>query len=138
MFTSVYSRTIEFGDCDPAQIVWNPRFFAFADHGMTVLFVEALGMPLSAAFTRYGISGLPLVQTEATFQRSVSWGEEVQVETTVLQIGRSSIRLRHRVLAKGEVCAEITGVRVWTAAVPDHPGQIIAVAIPEEVRAALA
>ena len=137
MYTHSYTRIVEFGDCDPARIVWNPRYFAFADHGMTLLFTEALKMPLPEAFARYGIAGLPLVQTDGEFPRSATFGDELTIQTTVDRLGRSSIRLRHKVLVAGETCAEIVGVRVWSVTVPGHPGRIMSAAIPDEVRAIL-
>jgi 4-hydroxybenzoyl-CoA thioesterase len=137
MFTSAYSRMIEFGDCDPARIVWNPRFFGMADHGVTCLFADAFGRPAGETFLLYGIAGLPLVHTEASFRKAVFWEDEVRVETTVMKIGRSSLSLGHRVIAKGEVCAEISGVRVWAVAAPGRPGEIMAAPIPDAVREAL-
>ena len=42
----VYTRTtrIEWGDCDPAGIVFYPRYFAMFDSCTTALFSQALGM----------------------------------------------------------------------------------------------
>ena len=44
MCSNKLARRIEWGDCDPAGIVFNPRFFAFFDDATTLL-VEAAGWP---------------------------------------------------------------------------------------------
>ena len=42
--TNITARRIEWGECDPAGIVFYPRFFAMFDNATTLLFSAALGM----------------------------------------------------------------------------------------------
>ena len=42
--TVVYEVEVMFGDCDPAGIVFYPRYFAIFDTSTTTLFEKALGM----------------------------------------------------------------------------------------------
>src|SRR5207342_3366270 len=58
MLTNTVSRRIEWGDRDPAGIVFNPRFFAFFDDATAMLF-EAAGWPLARAVAEFGILGWP-------------------------------------------------------------------------------
>ena len=44
MLTYVRNTRIEWGDCDPAGIVFYPRYFAMFDSCTTGLFSQALGM----------------------------------------------------------------------------------------------
>ena len=44
MLTNTRQRTIEWGDCDPAGIVFNPRYFEWFDAATAALFARALGM----------------------------------------------------------------------------------------------
>ena len=44
MLTNTRTVRIEWGDCDPAGIVFYPRFFAMFDTSTTALFERALGM----------------------------------------------------------------------------------------------
>ena len=44
MFTSIRNIRIEWGDCDPAGIVFYPRYFAMFDTSTTTLVERALGM----------------------------------------------------------------------------------------------
>ena len=53
--------TIEWGQCDPAGIVFNSRFFEFFDWGTWTLFEAALGVRPPDLAATFGIMGLPLV-----------------------------------------------------------------------------
>ena len=64
--------TIEWGHCDPAGIVFNPRFFEFFDWSTALLLQAALGMPKTELLAAYGIVGIPLVDTKANFLRAVA------------------------------------------------------------------
>ena len=44
MLTNTRHRTVEWGDCDPAGIVFNPRCFEWFDAASAALFSRALGM----------------------------------------------------------------------------------------------
>ncbi len=49
MFTNRRTVRIEWGDCDPAGIVFYPRYFAMFDHSTVLLIERALGMSKHAA-----------------------------------------------------------------------------------------
>ena len=44
MLTNRRTVRIEWGDCDPAGIVFYPRYFAMFDHSTVLLIERALGM----------------------------------------------------------------------------------------------
>ena len=48
MLTYVRNTRIEWGDCDPAGIVFYPRYFAMFDSCTTAMFSQALGMSKSS------------------------------------------------------------------------------------------
>ena len=50
---------VEWGDCDPAGIVYYPRYFALFDNCTAALF-EAAGLPKQEMLKTYGIVGMPL------------------------------------------------------------------------------
>ena len=129
-------RTIEWGDCDPAGIVFNPRYFEWFDAATAALFARALGMTKAAMVKQYGIVGIPLVDTRATFHVPCSFGDEVRIESTVSAFRRSSFDVRHRLLrADGVLAVEGFETRVWVGRAPDRPGGIKAQPVPEEVMA---
>lgn len=64
----IFSREvrIEWGDCDPAGIVFYPRYLAFFDASTAYLF-ESVGLPQEQLAARYGIVGMPLIEVQAKF-----------------------------------------------------------------------
>lgn len=131
MFSNTLVRRIEWGDCDPAGIVFNPNFFRFFDHCTTMLY-EAAGWPKPEMVKTFGIAGVPLVGTSATFKAPCFWGDDVTITSTVTAIRRSSFEVKHELRKNGELCVESTDTRVWTIRDPDT-GRLKSAAIPAEV-----
>src|SRR3954454_5435525 len=65
MFSNRRSVRIEGGDCDPAGIVFYPRYFAMFDHSTVLLIERALGMPKHRLYETYDFAGYPSVATRA-------------------------------------------------------------------------
>jgi 4-hydroxybenzoyl-CoA thioesterase len=132
MLTAKRDILIEWGDCDPAGIVFYPRYFAWFDACTAGLFAHA-GLPKPQMLRQYGIVGIPMVDTRAKFIVPSKFGDRVTVETRITEFRRSSFDVEHR-LMKGDVLAiEAFETRVWVGRHPDHPDGIKAQAIPEEV-----
>jgi 4-hydroxybenzoyl-CoA thioesterase len=130
--------TIEWGDCDPAGIVFYPRYFAMFDASTAALFDAALGMPKIRWTKKFGILGIPMVDTRAKFQVPSAYGDQVVIESRVTAFRRSSFDVEHRLLKEGDVLGvEGFETRVWTARDPET-GRIRSAAIPPEVVAAFA
>ncbi len=137
MFVNRRSVTIEWGDCDPAGIVFYPRYFAMFDAGTAHLFAAALGCDKFALRRRFGIVGFPMVETSAKFILSSRYGETVTIESVVSRFGRSSFGVAHKLLRGADTAIEATETRVWAAVDPDDPDRIRGVPIPAEVIDAL-
>jgi 4-hydroxybenzoyl-CoA thioesterase len=124
--------TIEWGHCDPAGIVFNPRFFEFFDWSTAQLVHLALGLERSDLRTVYAIAGIPLVDARANFLRPSRYGEEVEIVSIVSHVGRSSFEIDHRLFNCGELAVDAHEKRVW--AVRDvESGKLRSQAIPDEV-----
>ncbi|MBL8836691.1 MAG: acyl-CoA thioesterase [Alphaproteobacteria bacterium] len=128
---------IEWGDCDPAGIVYYPRYFAYFDAATFALF-ERAGIPKRTLMERYGIIGTPLVDARAKFVAPSSYGDEVVIESHVAEWRRSSFEIRHRLLKSETLAVEGIETRVWAAPHPDDPKRIKALPIPAEVAARFA
>ena len=124
-------RRIEWGDCDPAGIVFNPRFFAFFDDATSML-IEAAGWP-PAAVAALGVLGWPLVATRANFTAPCACGDRVTITSRFADVRRSSFDVAHVLERDGVTCVEAFETRVWTCRHPD--GRLGSVPIPDEVRA---
>ena len=127
---------IEWGQCDPAGIVFYPQYLIIFDTSTGCLF-ERTGLKPLVMRQKYGIVGLPVVDVGARFVMPCRFDDEVVVESEVGEWGRSSFTVRHRVLKAGELALDGFEKRVWAAPHPDRPGAIKAQAIPAEIIASL-
>ncbi len=136
----VFEKTvpIRFSHCDPAGIVFYPRYFAMFDALTAALFAHTLGMRKAQMLETYGIVGIPMVDTRARFLAPASFGDEVVIESAVTQFKRSSFDVRHRLVKDGDMLVEGFETRVWVGRHPDDPKRIKAQAIPQEVIARFA
>lgn len=138
MFTNSWTRVVEWGDCDPAGIVFYPRFFAIFDTSTSRLLEAATGQRKSDIIKTNGIIGWPKVETGARFLAPATYGDEVRIDTEITRVVKSSFALRHRLSRDDLLCVECTEVRVWTGHSADGDGKISAMPIPEEIVSSLA
>jgi 4-hydroxybenzoyl-CoA thioesterase len=134
-FSNTRRLTIEWGHCDPAGIVFNPRFFEFFDWSTAVLVEAALGLPKTRMIAAYDLVGIPLVDTRARFIAPARFGDEVAIESTFVSVKRSSFEVRHRLYNAGTLSVEGTEVRVWAGRDPHDPAGLKGKEIPPVVRA---
>jgi 4-hydroxybenzoyl-CoA thioesterase len=138
MFVNRRAVTIEWGDCDPAGIVFYPRYFAMFDASTSYLFSAALAMTKFEMLRRFEIIGYPMVDTGAKFFIPSKFGDVITIETQVTAFRRSSFDVEHRVFREdGQLAIEARETRVWAARHPDDPDRIKGVPIPDEVLATL-
>ena len=104
---------IEWGDCDPAGIIYYPRYFAISDASTSALLERALGMRKSDYLKAYDFAGHPLVNADSRFLIPTRFGDEVTIETTLTALRRSSFDVRHRLYKDGTLAAEGLETRVW-------------------------
>lgn len=124
---------IEWAHCDPAGIVWNPRYFEFFDTGTWRLFEAVLAMPRQALNERYGIIGFAAVEAGANFTIPLKFGDAAELETAVTEFARSSVALRHRIFKNGKLAVEGQERRVWAIRDPADPARIRTRPMPPEV-----
>lgn len=124
---------VEWGQCDPANIVFYPQYLMWCDACTSSLF-ERIGLPAIELYAKYGVVGVPLVDVHIRFFVPSSYGDEIVAESGVSRWGRSSMTIQHRLLKHGALAVECFETRVWAALVPDQPGKIHGVPIPEEIK----
>ena len=135
MFSNTTRVEIQFGDCDPAGIVYYPNYFRFFDNATAALISAALGMNKRAWLDEYGSAGIPMVDTGARFLRPNRFGDSVEIRSAITELGRSSFSITHTISRDGDVTVETREKRVWT--VRDGKGGITSAALPDAVRLAL-
>jgi 4-hydroxybenzoyl-CoA thioesterase len=133
MLTNRRDVRIVWGDCDPAGIVFYPRYFEMFDTSTTALFERALGMTKYQFVKAYESVGYPMVDTRARFLLPTRYGDDVVIETTVTEIRRSSFDIRHRLMKDGELAVEGFETRVWVERDPADPDKIKAKPLPPDM-----
>jgi len=135
MLTNIRTTRIEWCDCDPAGIIYYPRYFQIFDTCTTVLIERALGMNKIDFLKVYNFVGYPVLETRARFHKPTRYGDEVAIETKLVEYGRSSFKIEHRLSKAEMLAAEGFETRVWSARDPDDPERIKAQPIPDAVLA---
>ncbi len=125
---------IEWGDCDPAGIVYFPRYIEYFDI-CTVHLFEAAGLPKPEMLKTYNMAGVPMVDLRTRFLIPSSFGDDVVVESTVTEWRRSSFNVHHKLFRREELAVEGFETRVWTVHDPETPGRLKSQAVPDEVKA---
>ena len=131
--SSRHEVTVEWGDCDPAGIVYYPSYFRWIDQATYRLFLAA-GLKRDDVSSGQWKEGTPLVAAECSFRRASQHGEKLLIESQVEKFGRTSFTIRHLFRdASGEVAAEGTETRIWAKKEGDARS-LMAVPIPEDVK----
>ena len=125
---------VEWGDCDPAGIVFYPNFFRWMDAASRHFFTAAGVPPWRELEARDGILGTPLVDASAHFEPPATDGERIAIDTTIEEWrGRSFVMLH--VVRRGDTkLAEGREVRVFARRHPAGGARIQAVDIPPDIR----
>lgn len=131
----VLSIPIRFGQCDPAGILYYPRYFDLFHQTMEAWFDEVLGLPYAVFLDAHKL-GVPSVHAQATYKAPTTYGETVQVALEVHRIGRTSIVFGYTVRGPdGEVRCEGEVVTVIMDLDPARETFRRAVPVPDDLRA---
>jgi 4-hydroxybenzoyl-CoA thioesterase len=132
MFINRRDVQIQWGDCDPANIVYYPRYFAMFDDSTSIMF-EAAGFSKQDIIHRYGLVGIPMVDTRAKFHIPSTHGDWIRIESRIESFKRSSFEVVHNVF-KGEALAiEAFETRVLVGKHPDDPAKLKSAPMPPEI-----
>ena len=127
-----YHRAIrvEFNHCDPAGIVFYPRYFEMTNSGCENFYRDVVGYGYDAMMAD-GI-GVPTVRIETDFRAPSRLGDLIDWTLAVERVGASSATFLLTARAGGETRLTARLTLVWLA--PDHrPSRW-----PDRIRAALA
>jgi len=137
MFVNRRLVRIEWGDCDPAGIVFYPRYFAMFDHSTAMLLEAATGLTKYQMRERYDFVGFPMVDTGAKFIIPSKFGDDIVIESAVESFGRSSFNVIHKVWKGDALAIEARETRVWAGRHPDDPARMKSKPVPDEIVARL-
>lgn len=116
-----YSRVIpiEFCHCDPAGIVFYPRYAEMVNHVVENFFIDEVGYSFARMMAEG--HGLPTARLEVDFRKPSRLGDRLEWLLAVEHVGRSSARF----LLRAEDRVEARATVVWMdrgapAPWPDH------------------
>jgi len=126
---------VEWGHCDPAQIVYNPNFFDWMERGLSALF-EAAGFSFTDLIgSNKDLRGTPLVRSQAEFLSPARVGDVIVLTSKIVRWGRASFDIAHEFHLGETKLVSATQTRVWAGA--DATGRLKALPMPKNVRSAL-
>jgi YbgC/YbaW family acyl-CoA thioester hydrolase len=131
----VTRRTLAWGECDPAGIIFYPNYYRFMDEATWTMFSRSGFDPERMRAEHFS---LPLVDSRCEFLSSPVYGDEIEIRSQVAKWGRSSLSVSHEfAIAKdGRLLARGSEARVWCRYEAGPGSPLRSVPIPDEVRAA--
>ena len=126
---------IAFGDCDPAGIVFFPNFSKWMDASSLNYFVKC-GVPVWRELVKTtGIIGTPILELSIQFKQAATYGEHIQVYTSIQEWREKVFIQKHRVMRADTLLCEGLETRAFCIKHPDNPDRIKAIPIPADIKA---
>ena len=133
--TVVYQVQVMFGDCDPAGIVFFPNFSKWMDASSLHFFMQCGVPPWRELVKTTGIIGTPLLEIHTKFMRPATYGETLQVHTSIAE-WRDKVVLQKHVVMRGDVVlCDGMETRAFCIKHPDDPDRIKAIPVPADIKA---
>jgi 4-hydroxybenzoyl-CoA thioesterase len=104
-------RIVRFAHCDPAGIIFYPRYFDLIHEVKEDWFRDALDWSFAKSIVAMK-KGFPIVRLASEFHAPSRLGEELAIVLSVPQLGRSSIAIDYEVSCGGERRADMHTVVV--------------------------
>jgi 4-hydroxybenzoyl-CoA thioesterase len=123
---------VEWGDCDPAGIVYYPNFFHWCDVA-TWSFFAARGLPITELQKRYGTIGFPLLEASAAFRVPSRPQDVLTIATSLGEVRRKTVELHHAFSRDGVALLTARELRVWAEHDAARPYGLRAARIPQDV-----
>ena len=128
-----YRVDVQFGDCDPAGIVFFPNFSRWMDAASLNYFVRC-GLPTWREMTQIpGCVGAPLLEINTRFSSPATYGETLEISTE-LESWRNKVFVQKHRIMRGETL--ICEGRETRAICVREDGRIKSIPVPEFIRAA--
>jgi 4-hydroxybenzoyl-CoA thioesterase len=133
--TTTYSVQVQFGDCDPAGIVFFPNFSRWMDAASLAFFMQCGIPPWRELVKTRGIVGTPLLEIHTRFIKAVTYGETITI-TTHVEEWRAKVFIQvHRVTRGDDLICEGRETRAFVKRDPDDPERLRAIPVPDDIRA---
>ncbi len=107
---------IEWGHCDPAGIVYYPRYLEKFDGATTAFIQEVTGQSKHQLRARFGIVGWPIVDSQARFFLPSRYGDRLRIDTEATEIRLGRFTMRHRAYKGENLAIEAFETRILASA----------------------
>ena len=126
------SITVRFADCDPVGFVYYPRVLHYCHVCMEEFFAERCGITYQKLLDDERI-GFATVKIEAEYFVPLLYGDTVEVDLEVTDLGRSSARFNYSLKRANDsvLCAQSSQIQVAM-----DIDKRIAIPLPEKYRVA--
>lgn len=98
----ICQKIVRFAHCDPAGIVFYPRYVELCNEVVEDWFREGLGVDFHTLHEQHRL-GIPTVKLEVEFLKPSRYGEALQFALHVCEMGQTSLRLRMQASCGSEV-----------------------------------
>lgn len=94
-----YQQPVKFRHCDPAGIVFYPRYFEMINDTVEAFFEEVVKVPFAELHQK---TGVPTAGIEAQFQAPSRLGDHLEITLSVTKLGRTSLSFAYDARCQGE------------------------------------
>ena len=116
-FTTAF--TVEWGNCDPARIVFYPNYFFWFDTTFQH-WLRLAGLSQAMLTDRYGIVGTPILEAHAKFLVASTDGDRLEAQARIDKFGPKRFRIDYRLSRDGQVLVEGYEIRAWVKMMGDR------------------
>ena len=107
----VYPAKILFRHCDPAQIVFYPRYFELLNDCIEAFFDEVLGFPFQEI---HRDNAVPTAAINIEFNHPSRLGDTIEIRLNVTKVGRTSLTVAYQAVGDGVTRFKATSTLVYT------------------------
>jgi 4-hydroxybenzoyl-CoA thioesterase len=132
VITHATTLQVRGGDVDAAGIAFYRRFYEWYDLGCEALFA-AQGLPWPETFPRYGVVGVPIVESGSRFTSPVRYGDTLTIRAVVAWVKERTFRMEYEIAVGPRLCASGFEIRAWVKRPAEPGGRLEAGPIPDEV-----
>lgn len=132
--TTTMTVEIGFGDCDPAGIVYFPRYHRWMDQASLKFFIGCGVPPWHVLETTTGIIGTPLLEHHTRFVKSATYGETLLIHTHVDEWRNKVFIQKHRVTRGDDLICESAETRIFCVRDGNDRRRIHGIAVPEDIK----
>ena len=137
--TTEFKVDVQFGDCDPAGIVFFPNFSRWMDAASLAFFMQCGVPPWRELVKTRGIVGTPLLEIHTKFHQAATYGELLLVSTWVEEWRSKVFVQMHRITrprADGnDLICEGREIRAFVTRNAAEGDRLRAMPVPEDIQA---